>query len=275
VRQYARQHPAERRSGARFSRHREEGNCQAGSSDRGEEKANCGNKKTKFKTQLLQAAGGNATGMISDAIVEGLGARATAQGRVTDQGRQLSQPTISVDGRNVPVRRHARASARRSASKARDTIDVTIESMRAGETWNVPKEFAVRSKKGGGPAVSTSCLHVPKKSTGRSIERSQERRTRTRRIEKAVAAALAKNLARLSANNTHSMSRARPGSPHSRGNGSAPPPHARSNAPFAMPTQRSRRRLNAIDASNLRQRQLGSRDKETPPQEAFAEAAYR
>jgi hypothetical protein len=145
----------------------------------------------KFKTTILQAEGMNATGIVvPEAVVEKLGQGKKPKVTVTLNGYTY-RSTIAVMGGQfmLPLAKEHRDKA---GVKANDKVEVSLEVDAAPREVDVPKDLATALKKAGARAAFDALSFTYRKEYVRAIEEAKAPETRARRIEKAVAAAVAK-----------------------------------------------------------------------------------
>lgn len=144
----------------------------------------------KFKTTVMQAEGMNATGIeVPAKIVETLGQGKKPKVTVAINGH-LYRSTIAVYGGKffLPLAAEHREKAR---IKAKDKVEVTLELDRAPREVQIPQDFATALEIDDASKDFAALAYTHRKKYVRAIEESKTPATRTRRIEKAVAAVLA------------------------------------------------------------------------------------
>ena len=144
-----------------------------------------------FTTTLHGVADMNATGIeIPAAIVEGLNAGKRPKVTVTINGSTL-RSTVAVMGGRYVVGVNAEQRAR-SGTKAGDQIEVTLELDTAPREVEAPPDLLAALQAAGVREAWERLSFTHRKEHVRAIEDAKAPETRLRRIEKAVAMALAK-----------------------------------------------------------------------------------
>ena len=145
----------------------------------------------KFKTTLRVATDMDAMGIeVPSAIVEGFGQGKRPKVTVTLKGYAY-RSTVSVMGGKfmLPLAKVHREAAGVTGG---DKVEVTLELDAAPREVEVPKDLAAALKKAGVRAAFDKLAFTHRKEHVRAIEEAKAPETRARRIERAVAMALAK-----------------------------------------------------------------------------------
>ena len=145
----------------------------------------------RFKTTVHQAEGMNATGMeVPAKTVEALGQGKKPKVTVTINGYAYRSTVAVYGGRFfVPLAGEHREAA---GVKAGQKIEVGLELDTAVREIAVPKDLAAALKKAGVRPVFDGLAYTHRKEHVRAIEEAKAPETRARRVEKAVAFALAR-----------------------------------------------------------------------------------
>jgi hypothetical protein len=145
----------------------------------------------KFKITLRKAEDMDAMGIeVPPAVVEGFGQGKRPKVTVTLKGYTY-RSTVAVMGGKfmLPLAKEHRG---KSGVKDGEKVEVTLELDAAPREVEVPKDLAAALKKAGARAAFNAMAFTYRKEFVRSVEEAKAPETRARRIEKAVAAAVAK-----------------------------------------------------------------------------------
>ncbi len=138
--------------------------------------------KTKFKTTVLQAEGGNATGLpVPPEAVAALGTSKKPAVKVTI-GKYTYRTTVATMGGQFML---SLSAANRSAAgvKAGDKVEVTMELDTEPRTVTVPDDLAdALAKKKGAREAFEKLAPSMKKEYVRQVESAKAQETRERRI---------------------------------------------------------------------------------------------
>ena len=145
----------------------------------------------KFKTTLRVATDMDAMGIeVPPAIVEGFGQGKRPKVTVTLKGYTYRSTVSVMSGKfMLPLAKVHREAAGVTGG---DKVEVTLELDAAPREVEVPKDLAAALKKAGVRAAFDKLAFTHRKEHVRAIEEAKAPETRARRIERAVAMALAK-----------------------------------------------------------------------------------
>ena len=145
----------------------------------------------KFKTTLRVATDMDAMGIeVPSAIVEGFGQGKRPRVSVTLKGYTYRSTVALMGGKfMLPLAKVHREAAGVTGG---DKVEVTLELDAAPREVEVPKDLAAALKKAGVRAAFDKLAFTHRKEHVRAIEEAKAPETRARRIERAVAMALAK-----------------------------------------------------------------------------------